>query len=122
MIGVWKILFFIIHIKKIFKQYFFNQPLYKYQSFSINTLSSLSNNYLYFATPNQLNDPFDIASVSLEKLLENLEINKMDFRTCSLSKNNDNKLMWSHYAQEHTGICIGYKISYLPNCVGKDES
>ena len=29
--------------------------------------------------------------------------------------------MWSHYANEHTGICVGYKFLYLPNYVGKEE-
>ncbi|MDX4050418.1 tetratricopeptide repeat protein [Aliarcobacter skirrowii] len=100
---------------------FFEQILYKYQNFSINSLSSLTENYLYFASPNKLNDPFDVASLSLEKQFENLEINKERFKTCSLSKINDNKLMWSHYAKEHTGICIGYKFLYLPNYIGKEK-
>ncbi|WP_066165009.1 DUF2971 domain-containing protein [Aliarcobacter cryaerophilus] len=98
---------------------FFEQILYKYQSFSINLLSSLTEKYLYFASPNKLNDPFDVASETLEKQFENVEINKEKFKTCSLSMLNDNKLMWSHYAREHTGICIGYRFSYLPNYVGK---
>jgi hypothetical protein len=100
---------------------FFNQILYKYQSFSMNALSSLANNYLYFASPDQLNDPFDVASKSLEKQFDNLELNKEEFKLCSLSKINDNKLMWSHYTNEHTGICIGYKFLYLPSYVGKSE-
>lgn len=100
---------------------FFNQILYKYQSFSINFLSSLANNYLYFASPDKLNDPFDVASKSLEKQFENLEFDKQNFKLCSLSKINDNKLMWSHYTNEHTGICVGYKFLYLPNYVGKEE-
>jgi hypothetical protein len=100
---------------------FFDQILYKYQSFSMNALSSLANNYLYFASPDKLNDPFDVASESLEKQFENLELNKEDFKLCSLSKINDNKLMWSHYTNEHTGICVGYKFLYLPSYVGKEE-
>lgn len=100
---------------------YFSQILYKYQSFSINALSSLSENYLYFATPEQLNDPFDVASESLEKQFYNLELDKSDFKLCSLSQINDNKLMWSHYTQEHTGISVGYKFLYLPNYVGKSE-
>lgn len=100
---------------------FFAQTLYKFQSFSVNALSSLSENYLYFANPNQLNDPFDVASESLEKQFKNLKLSKNDFKLCSLSQINDNKLMWSHYTQEHTGICVGYKFLYLPNYVGKDK-
>lgn len=100
---------------------FFNQILYKYQPFSLNALSGLANNYLYFASPDKLNDPFDVASESLAKKFDNLELNKSDFKTCSLSKINNNKLMWSHYTNEHTGICVGYKFMYLPNYVGKEE-
>lgn len=100
---------------------FFEQTLYKYQSFSLNALSSLSENYLYFSTPEQLNDPFDVASESLEKQFKNLKLNKSDFKLCSLSQINDNKLMWSHYTQEYSGICVGYKFLYLPSYVGKSK-
>lgn len=100
---------------------FFEHTLYKYQSFSLNALSSLSENYLYFSTPQQLNDPFDVASESLENQFKNLKLNKSDFKLCSLSQINDNKLMWSHYTQEHSGISVGYKFLYLPNYVGKSK-
>ncbi|MCT7553560.1 DUF2971 domain-containing protein [Aliarcobacter butzleri] len=100
---------------------FFEQILYKYQNFSMNTLSSLTNNYLYFANPSKLNDPFDVASETLEKQFKNLELNKNEFKLCSLSKIGNNKLMWSHYSNEHSGICIGYKFLYLPNYVAKAE-
>lgn len=100
---------------------FFNRIFYKYQNFSMNYLSSLTNNYLYFASPSKLNDPFDVASAPLERQFENLKLNKEDFKLYSLSKIKDNKLMWSHYANEHTGICVGYKFLYLPNYVGKEE-
>ena len=114
---------FIFHnsYQKDTRTIFFAQTLYKFQSFSVNALSSLSENYLYFANPDQLNDPFDVASESLEKQFKNLKLNKYDFKLCSLSQINNNKLMWSHYTQEHTGICVGYKFLYLPYYVGKDE-
>jgi hypothetical protein len=97
------------------------QVFYKYKSFSINLLSSLANDYLYFASPDKLNDPFDVASELLNMNYDNLEINKKDFKTFSLSKFNDNKLMWSHYTNEHTGICIGYKFIYFPSYVAKEK-
>ncbi len=114
---------FIFHnsYQKDIQTVFFDRILYKYQSFSMNSLSSLANDYLYFASPDKLNDPFDVASKSLEKQFENLELDKQDFKLCSLSKINNNKLMWSHYTNEHTGICVGYKFLYLPNYVGKEE-
>jgi hypothetical protein len=33
------------------------------------------------------------------------------FNVFCLSKNFDNVLMWSHYADDHKGICIGFRIS-----------
>ncbi|WP_164091273.1 DUF2971 domain-containing protein [Poseidonibacter lekithochrous] len=113
-------IFFNSYQKDVQTRYFID-TLYKYQSFSINTLSSLSDKYFYFASPDKLNDPFDVASETLEGQFENLKLNKSDFKLCSLSKINSNKLMWSHYTSEHTGICVGYKFLYLPNYVGKEE-
>lgn len=107
--------------KKNTQTIFFNQILYKYQSFSLNTLSSLSNNYLFFADPSKLNDPFDVNSIGLQKQYENLELDKNLFKNFCLTQNNNNRLMWSHYAQEHTGICIGYEFLYLPSYIGKEE-
>jgi hypothetical protein len=39
---------------------------------------------------------------------ENIRIHiKNNFGICSLTSQNDNLLMWSHYANSHTGFCIG---------------
>jgi len=45
----------------------------------------------------------------LEKIKKNNIRNKTNI--FCLSKKFDNKLMWSHYANNHTGICIGYNVS-----------
>lgn len=39
------------------------------------------------------------------------------FRIFCLSKVRDNILMWSHYAKNHTGICIGLKIHHYQNTI-----
>jgi hypothetical protein len=36
-------------------------------------------------------------------------------RFCSFSERLDSVLMWSHYASNHTGICIEYDFSTMPN-------
>ena len=41
-----------------------------------------------------------------------------DIEVFCLSQNNNNTLMWSHYADSHKGICIEYKIHSLPPSVG----
>ena len=37
------------------------------------------------------------------------------YNICCFSAVNDNSLMWSHYADKHTGFCIGYGIKELNN-------
>ncbi len=45
----------------------------------------------------------------LIKILGNsLKLNKINIGICSLSKVYNNTLMWSHYAKNHSGICIGF--------------
>lgn len=51
----------------------------------------------------------------LEKL-KNISTTEL-FRIFCLSKVRDNILMWSHYAKNHTGICIGLKIHHYQNTI-----
>jgi hypothetical protein len=100
--------------------------LFKYRKFDKGCLELLVNRELWFATPASLNDPFegessfsevldavwerypfpksdrDIYHSKIEKQLKSVGI-------CSFSKARKNQLMWAHYADEHKGICIGFK-------------
>lgn len=40
------------------------EKLYKYQSFSLNTLMNLKSHSLYFGSPNEFNDPYDCAIIT----------------------------------------------------------
>lgn len=97
-----------------------NLTIFKYKSFNINILDSLTNNYLYFSSLNELNDPLDIPLLEMSKLdiYKNLEINIDDIKIFCTSFNNNNTLMWSHYTDSHKGICIGYKFTSLPQNIG----
>ena len=86
---------------------------------------------LYFASPEQLNDPFD-CRVNWKSAIRNalqqdictrrrqvLELmlkeftNKdphLDAGICCFTANLDNPLMWSHYANSHSGVCLYYEI------------
>jgi len=33
------------------------------------------------------------------------------YKICSLSKRPDNMVVWSYYAKDHTGVCIGFEIN-----------
>lgn len=65
---------------------------------------SLNSNLTEFAIKNNLQNKritFDILR----------ESNFSPLYLASLTRNPENILMWSHYAMNHTGICIGYKIN-----------
>ena len=83
-----------------------NGSLFKYSPFNINTVDALTNQYLYLASKEQLNDPIELPNLS--KLDSNSLIDPTNYRICSLSNNQNSMLMWSHYAQEHQGIMVEY--------------
>jgi len=99
-------------------------------------LKSLVNSELYFARPARLNDPFDcrvdifscleneisrateLTRNKLQKLREisgsiNMDKIKTDLENmgvCSFSLELENTLMWSHYADDHRGVCLTYAL------------
>jgi len=102
------------------------------------------NSELYFARPDCLNDPFDcqvdiVASFEnavskadeqirglLEKIRHNDYLNRLQTEiksmgVCAFSLTQENRLMWSHYADEHRGICLTYAIprSFIDKNVDK---
>ncbi|MGY3571827.1 DUF2971 domain-containing protein [Vibrio paucivorans] len=80
--------------------------LFKYSPFNINTIDALTNQYLYLASKEQLNDPIELPALS--KLDSDSLVDPANYRICSLSNNQNSMLMWSHYAQEHQGIMVEY--------------
>lgn len=104
--------------------------LFKYRSFDKSSLELFINRELWFAKADTLNDPFE-ANCSFSNVLKavwehyplpnNLRVKYEDIikeslhtlGICSFSKARKNQLMWSHYADEHRGICIGFKEDYL---------
>lgn len=115
---------------------------FKYRSINKYLIDSLVNSTLYFASRDQLNDPFDsridlhqvIISLlggdldnnvrgTLERInatndfFRNFENGYKDFGICSLSIEPVSTLMWSHYADDHRGILLYYElpIQFLDN-------
>lgn len=91
--------------------------LYKYRSLDNfrNFVDIIINNRLYAAKYDKLNDPmeghyFYKDGVLDDNMCRKIYDNKQKLRLCSLSKNPDNFLMWSHYAKGHSGVAIGVKI------------
>ncbi len=93
---------------------------------------TFNNPTIRLSVPQHLNDPFESAacttfqnkfkiksipehsiiySTPLIKHTIKFELNK--FCIISLSETSRNLLMWSHYANEHRGICIGYTPDFI---------
>ena len=89
---------------------------YKYRDTSniVRLLDILIRNRLYACTCEKLNDPMEgkflysgISKDYKKRIKEKLD--KM--LICSLSASYDNGLLWTHYANQHTGCCIEVEIN-----------
>ena len=111
----------------------------KFRCIDRNLLDSLVRGYIYFASPEQLNDPFD-SQIDIVKSLElaidrskgkskeklkklhagqqqlnalNEKLSKSGIFSCSHNKDSRSlrePLLWSHYADRHKGVCLVYNI------------
>ncbi len=106
--------------------------IYKYLSFNDKSLAIFINCELYFADAESFNDPFD-TQLNLYEALRAFIAERQEFeppepeddlnikRICedakaelkktgilSMSEVDNEILMWSHYADQHKGFCIGF--------------
>lgn len=127
--------------------------LFKFKPINKHLIESLVNPSLYFPRPDLLNDPFDcqldlrksflraaekahgIRKTELQKainsnnLLENYTQRFKSIGVCSFSVlqgSFDEPLLWSHYADDHKGVCLLYRFTedFLHNpkeILGVDE-
>jgi hypothetical protein len=95
--------------------------LFKYYPFNQFTLDALVNGYFYLASSEQLNDPIELPFDNLSADKTNLFL-RPNFRLASFSNNENSMLMWSHYAENHTGLMVEYYFEgELPDGVGIDK-
>ncbi len=111
-----------------------NYEAFKYSAINKNFIDSIIKGYIYCAKPESLNDPFDCRidiSESINRAIATCHgkdvsnLNKLkDSKNflifikdtiavngvCSFSNKLLKPIMWSHYADEHKGICCMYKI------------
>jgi len=80
------------------------RELFKYRVVNEYTLSFLRTGAVYFSSPQELNDPFDVRFVEREHRAGGVKT-----RVYCLSEIVDSVLMWSHYADSHRGICVVLK-------------
>lgn len=86
--------------------------LYKYhpsKSWGEHGKDTLLQNKIFLSCKNNLNDPFECNYNCNKKTQENYLKEMYDkFMISCFTDSFDNILMWSHYAESHTGYCIKY--------------
>lgn len=96
-----------------------------------NTFDSISCGTLWFSNKEQINDPFDL-DIRIPNAYDFTGIGKIatggyqetngQYSILCTSANNDNILLWSHYADSHKGICSEYYKNDLLNEVEADSN
>lgn len=85
--------------------------IYKYHSINIHLLNSLRTQTNWYSKIKYLNDPHECFYIDET----NTNVYKELISTlcaCCFSKNMDNILMWSHYADGHKGVCLEWEIDW----------
>jgi hypothetical protein len=96
-----------------------SKRVYKFMS-AQHGLSNLENRRLKVSTIDDLNDPFDLASIDFtDPIIENaIAATIIGWRgkngLLCFSRNWDNLLLWTHYGASHTGLCLGFDIPDAP--------
>lgn len=77
--------------------------------------SAIIGNKLKIATYENLNDPFECFIHRLnhlckdKKIIKELNSYKKEFGFLCFSSVYSEPLMWAHYAENHKGVCLGFK-------------
>ena len=93
--------------------------LFKYKPLSENVYNSIVEAYLWMTVSSIFNDPYDsqlgIVTEKTNLAQDSEAISSEEYKIFCLSEVNDSVLMWAHYAENHTGVCIEYNFSLLPD-------
>lgn len=83
--------------------------IYKYHTININLLHSLRNKTNWYSKLAYLNDPYECFFIDNTNTTIYRDLIST-FSVCCFSKNMDNILMWSHYANSHRGVCLEWEV------------
>jgi hypothetical protein len=87
----------------------------KFQTF-LKHIDAYLDGKAYFGDWSSMNDPMEgipprvQLEIKNEKVKKEFEAKLKECKICCLSERSDNFAMWSHYAERHTGVCIGFKV------------
>src|ERR1035441_3016297 len=92
------------------------RKLYHFTS-ADHALDDLRNRRLKIAQFDDLNDPFELRSVDLSGAGHAAALDQFkaetarDYGLLCFSEEWNNILLWSHYADQHRGVCLGFDVS-----------
>lgn len=98
--------------------------LYRYRSIANlqREVDAIAKGYLFCSSYKKLNDPMEGLYTSSQVLKESanyqavrnaIRDDKTQIGICSFSETYDHELMWAHYANQFSGICIQYSLPRL---------
>lgn len=113
--------------------------LYRYRKLSdercgfderfIQEIDAITNQYLYCSAYRAMNDPMEgfyeptarfQKDTVFRKTVRQILDAKRGIGICCFTDTHDNELMWTHYAQNYTGICVGYRSKRLLEALPPD--
>lgn len=111
--------------KRLYKYFpLFDENKNKYEEENLKRIDSLSKKQIWVSKYDQLNDPFEYKMLYLDKekiekhgwsvemLNDFLEgIKKFSLTTCFSGETVNNMPMWAHYANNHKGYCVSFKVA-----------
>ena len=90
--------------------------LYKYIPINSHQILSIINQELYFTPYDQLNDPLECFFINHENKDSafGVSLKQEGIQACvlALTHQPNSKLMYSHYANAHQGLCIEYQLNF----------
>lgn len=79
-------------------------------------IQAIEKRWLKISRFKELNDPFELSCINLrDKNMRNFNMKSVDvlnnaYGLVSFSSDYKSPLMWSHYADDHRGICLGFDV------------
>ena len=88
--------------------------LFRYMSTSYHNIRNFEKQIIHLSQNGVMNDVYEGIPSSQEELsyFKIKKLSDLAFMTC-LTETNNNTLMWSHYANNHEGICVEYDLKLL---------
>ncbi len=112
------------------KQFVLPKYLYRYRQFNnkrdfLREVAAIRGDYIFAASFDKLNDPTEgifrsiSKSRSVKDALDGMLFNQ-GMGICSFSETHNHHLMWAHYAQQFSGICVRYNVEKLLSGLSDD--